>query len=65
MVRDQHRVYYVHGAEGAEITIPYVGVGEPPGDVPANVLARVSLARSWARDEREEERRWLQLSGIY
>lgn len=46
-------------------TIPYVGIPEPLPEIPANTLIRVSLARWWRREEYEEERCYLQISGWY
>ena len=45
--------------------IPYVGVPEPLSELPADTLIRVSLARWWRREEYDEERCYLQISGWY
>lgn len=46
-------------------TIAYVGDADPPSDIQAGSLLRVSLARWWAgEDGFGEERCWLQLSGV-
>ncbi len=46
-------------------TISYVGTMEPLPEIPVNTLVRVSLARWWRREECDEERCYLQISGWY
>lgn len=45
--------------------IRYVGFAAPLEEIPADALVRVSLARWWRREEYEEERCYLQISGWY
>lgn len=45
--------------------IPYVGVAQPIQKIPKGTLIRVSLARWWAKNNKIEERCYLQLSGFY
>lgn len=65
MVTNEHRVYFVYGPEGAELTVPYVGTADPPASVSADALVRVSLSRWYAPADDEEKKCWLQLSGAY
>jgi hypothetical protein len=46
-------------------SICYVGFAEPLPEIPANTLVRVSLARWWRKEEHDEERCHLQISGWY
>jgi hypothetical protein len=49
----------------ATFSIAYVGFAEPLPELPANTLIRVSLCRWWRREEYEEEKCYLQISGWY
>jgi hypothetical protein len=49
----------------ATYAIRYVGFAEPLLEIPQNTLVRVSLCRWWKKDERTEERCYLQISGWY
>lgn len=52
--------------EGVWYNISFVGFQEPVSRIEAGTLLRVSLARWWAPEESEDERRcYLQLSGWY
>jgi hypothetical protein len=50
---------------GSYFSIPYVGFAEPLSEIPANTLIRVSMCRWWRREEYEEEKCYLQISGWY
>ncbi len=45
--------------------IPYAGVTQAIQRIPKGTLIRVSLARWWNKDDKTEERCYLQLSGFY
>ena len=51
---------------GVTYHIPYVGVEPPPEIIPVGSLVRLSLARWWKPEEKEEDKKcYLQLSGWY
>lgn len=59
------RVYFAYASEGVDLVVPYFGTAEPPESIPADALVRVSLSRWYAPTENEDEKCWLQLSGVY
>ncbi len=64
-VTHEGRVYFTHGEEDDQTTIPYVGMGKAPDAIERGALARVSLSRWFAPRTETEEMCWLQLSGVY
>jgi len=66
--RDLHfNAYGKYDYKGDEFTlnIPYVGVDQAIKKIPKGTLIRLSLARWWKKDNKTEERCYLQLSGFY
>ena len=47
------------------LSIPFVGYGEAPEQIPSGALIRLSLARWWDGNGKHEKRCYLQLSGWY
>lgn len=64
-VTHEGRVYFTHGEDEDQTTIPYVGMVKPPDVIEADVLTRVSLSRWFAPRDETEAMCWLQVSGVY
>lgn len=62
-VRYAYRI--VPGMYNGQKSFPFVGYDEPVDKIPAGTLLRVSLARPYAREQNDELKCWLQLSGWY
>jgi ATP-dependent DNA helicase RecQ len=64
-IETSYRIRYVYPAEEGDLTLAFVGFQEPPAEIPAGALVRVSLTRPWRpADHPEEELRcYAQLSG--
>ena len=64
-VETAHRLRYVYATENFKATLVFVGFQEPPDEIPAGTLLRVSLSRPWRPADRpdEERRCYVQLSG--
>jgi ATP-dependent DNA helicase RecQ len=60
-----YRIRYIYPADNGDVTLAFVGFQEPPVEIPADTLVRISLARPWRpADHPEEELRcYAQLSG--
>lgn len=60
-----YRIRYVYEGENGEATLVFVGFQDPPAELPAGTLLRVSLTRPWRPVDRpdEELRCYAQLSG--
>jgi len=59
-------VFAYRDMSGVTYHIPYVGVEPPPEIIPVGSLVRLSLARWWKPEEKEEDKKcYLQLSGWY
>ena len=57
--------YDYYGVDGKWYHITYVGVDNIPDLIPTGTLIRLSLAHWWHPDGQDENRCYLQLSGIY
>jgi len=64
-VETSYRIRYVYPAEDGDLTLAFVGFQDPPTEIPAGALVRVSLARPWrpANHPEEELHCYAQLSG--
>ncbi|HAJ34844.1 MAG TPA: hypothetical protein DCL15_04005, partial [Chloroflexi bacterium] len=62
-----YRIRYLYPAEDGDVTLAFVGFQEPPPELPAGALVRVSLTRPWRpADQPEEELRcYAQVSGWF
>jgi hypothetical protein len=60
------RIRYCYPDDASEaFDVPYVGIAQMPHVIQPSSLVRLSLARWWKRNEKDEERCYLQLSGWY
>lgn len=62
---DYNGVRYQYPSANGWRSIKYKGLDNPVNTIPSGTLIRVSLARWFSRDENEEPKCWLQLSGWY
>lgn len=64
-VETAYRIRYVYESENGEATLVFVGFQDPPAEIPAGTLLRVSLTRPWRSPDRpdDELRCYAQLSG--
>jgi len=64
-VETGYRIRYVYETDTGEATLVFVGFQDPPAEIPAGTLVRVSLARPWRSPDRpdDEPRCYAQLSG--
>ncbi|HHY57980.1 MAG TPA: DNA helicase RecQ [Chloroflexi bacterium] len=66
-IETSYRIRYAYPTENGDVTLAFVGFQEPPPELPAGALLRVSLARPWRPTDRPEEelRCYAQLSGWF
>ena len=64
-VETGYRIRYVYENENGEATLVFVGFQDPPAEIPAGTLLRISLTRPWRSPDRpdDELRCYAQLSG--
>ncbi|MFO7630921.1 MAG: DNA helicase RecQ [Caldilinea sp.] len=64
-VETGYRIRYVYPSDSGEATLVFVGFQDPPAEIPAGTMVRISLTRPWRPPERpdEEPRCYAQLSG--
>lgn len=63
--KDYNGVRYQYPSATGWRSIKYKGLDDPVETIPSGTLIRVSLARWFSRDDNEEPKCWLQLSGWY
>lgn len=57
------RPRFRYGGASPIANAPWVGVADPPDQIPPGTLVRVSLSRPWGSPD--EHGSWLQISGVY
>lgn len=64
-VETSYRIRYVYPTDNGGATLVFVGFQDPPAEIPAGTLVRVSLTRPWRSPDRpdDELRCYAQLSG--
>lgn len=66
-IETDRRIRYVYPSESGDVTFVFIGFQEPPPEIPAGTMVRISLSRPWRPADRpnEEPRCYAQLSGWF